>query len=87
ETLFIAATNHLEVIDKAILRRFQLRLKFTLPSKSELDSYYDKLLNNYPAPFRKIARKYDISYAEAQDIIHREVKKLIIEREESEEQK
>ncbi|WP_317132952.1 AAA family ATPase [Arenibacter lacus] len=87
DTLLIAATNHLEVIDKAILRRFQLRLKFTLPSKSELDSYYDELLINYPTAFRKITRKYDISYAEAQDIIHREVKKLIIEREESKEQK
>ncbi len=87
DTLLIAATNHLEVIDRAILRRFQLRLKFTLPSANQLDSYYDELLNKYPAPFRNITREYDVSYAEAQDIIHREVKKLIIEREESKEQK
>ncbi|MDX1363489.1 AAA family ATPase [Arenibacter latericius] len=86
DTLLIAATNHIEIIDKAILRRFQLRLKFELPSKKELDSYYDELLNRYPEQLRHIARKYDISYAEAQDIIHTEVKKLIIEREEQKEQ-
>ncbi|GGW21843.1 AAA family ATPase [Arenibacter certesii] len=82
DTLLIAATNHIEIIDKAVLRRFQLRLKFELPSRKELDSYYDELLNRYPEKLQDIERKYDISYAEAKDIIHREVKKLIIEWEE-----
>lgn len=82
DTLLIAATNHLEIIDKAVLRRFQLRMKFELPSKNELDTYYGELLARFPEKYRSIPRKYEISYAEAQDIIHREVKRQIIEDEE-----
>ncbi len=82
DTLLIAATNHVDIIDRAILRRFQLRLQFDLPTHDELDGYYLELLGRYPKIFRKIERKYNISYAEAQDIIHRAVKKQIIENEE-----
>ncbi|HUH45678.1 MAG TPA: ATP-binding protein [Arenibacter sp.] len=82
DTLLIAATNHVDIIDKAILRRFQLQLKFDLPTHDELDNYYTELLGKYPAIYWDIKRQYDISYAEAQDIVHRAVKKQIIENEE-----
>ncbi|WP_028892966.1 AAA family ATPase [Tenacibaculum sp. 47A_GOM-205m] len=82
DVLLIAATNHSSVIDTALLRRFQLKLKFEAPSESELDSYYETLLQQFPEEFRKVNRVYDISYAEAKDITFRAVKNKIIEKEE-----
>lgn len=83
EVLLIAATNHSKVIDTALLRRFQLKLKFELPTSLELDSYYNSLLEKFPEEFRNIKRSYNISYAEAKDIAFRAVKTAIIENEES----
>lgn len=82
DVLLIAATNHSSVIDTALLRRFQLKLKFETPSESDLDSYYETLLQQFPEEFRKVNRVYDISYAEAKDITFRAVKNKIIEKEE-----
>ncbi|MDP2541930.1 ATPase [Tenacibaculum discolor] len=82
DVLLIAATNHSSVIDTALLRRFQLKLKFEAPSESDLDSYYETLLQQFPEEFRKVNRVYDISYAEAKDITFRAVKNKIIEKEE-----
>lgn len=66
-TLLIAATNHPEIIDPALLRRFQLRLSFDMPARDMLDGYYDKLLSRFPARLTNIERKYNISFAEARD--------------------
>ncbi|CAM1367960.1 AAA family ATPase [Tenacibaculum soleae] len=84
-TLLIAATNHSGIIDSALLRRFQLKLKFEAPNNEELDNYYDALLTQFPEEFRKLERCYSISYAEAKDITFRAVKNKIIENEEAKE--
>lgn len=78
DSLLICATNHYHSIDTALLRRFQLQLKFEMPHQNELDVYYDTILETFPAPFRDIPRKYQISYAEAKDYIHTLMKKQII---------
>lgn len=78
DSLLICATNHYHTIDTALLRRFQLRLQFEMPSESELDLYYDKLLSNFPTHLQDIPRKYVISYAEAKDYVHTIMKKQII---------
>jgi SpoVK/Ycf46/Vps4 family AAA+-type ATPase len=83
QTLLIAATNHSSIIDTALLRRFQLKLKFEAPTTDELDRYYDKLLMPFPEKFRTIARTYAISYAEAKDIALRAVKNQVIAIEEA----
>lgn len=78
DTLLICATNFYNSIDKAILRRFQIRLKFEMPNNEELDIYYDKLLLHFPDHLQDIPRKYDLSYAEAKDYIHTTMKRQII---------
>ncbi|WP_326493156.1 AAA family ATPase [Chryseobacterium sp. SL1] len=65
--LLLCATNHPEIIDTALLRRFQLRIDYELPSKQFLDDFYDDLLMKFPADLRNIDRKYDVSFAEAKD--------------------
>lgn len=87
DTILIAATNHSSIIDTALLKRFQLKLKFEAPNDNELDSYYDSLLTPFPEEFRHVDRGYAISYAEAKDITYRAVKNNIIAAEEAKEPK
>ncbi len=83
--LLICATNHPEIIDIALMRRFQLRINFEMPSKEILDAYYDKLLTSFPLEMQLIERKYNISFAEAKDYTFTIVKAALIEKLEKEE--
>ena len=86
--LLICATNHVEMIDKALLRRFQLRINFEMPASKVLDYYYDGLLNSFPDNLKNIIRKYNISFAEAKDDALTQVKnKLITQLEKTETRK
>ena len=76
--LLICATNHVEMIDKALLRRFQLRINFEMPSQHVLDNYYDSILSDFPEQLKKINRKYEISFAEAKDDALTQVKNILI---------
>lgn len=76
--LLICATNFYNSIDSALLRRFQIKLNFEMPNKSQLDLYYDKILNEFPIHFQDIKRKYGISYAEVKDYVNTTMKGLII---------
>lgn len=81
KSILIAATNQIQMIDEALVRRFELKLEFTLPSRKILDDYYDKLLQKYPTEFTKLERLYDISFAEAKNHVFKEVKNNIIKAE------
>lgn len=76
--ILIAATNQIQMIDEALLRRFELKLEFISPSEQVLDSYYDKLLARYPVKYQNVERKYGISFSEAKDFVFRQVKNNII---------
>ncbi|RYE33434.1 MAG: AAA family ATPase, partial [Sphingobacteriales bacterium] len=65
DAIMVAATNHLPVLDEAIVRRFQLKIGFELPTTHVLDNYYSKLLSAFPTSLREIKRVYHISFAEA----------------------
>lgn len=82
DVLLIAATNYKKAIDSALLRRFQLKLKFELPSNMQLDIYYEYLLLKFSNLNIQFDRVYNVSYAEAKYITYREVKNKIIEIEE-----
>ncbi|WP_433901322.1 AAA family ATPase [Sphingobacterium puteale] len=78
EAVLIAATNHPEILDTAIVRRFQLRLAFELPTQVQLDTYYDTLFLPFPQYDPLVSRIYGISYAEAKDYTYNAVKFLLI---------
>jgi SpoVK/Ycf46/Vps4 family AAA+-type ATPase len=77
--VLICATNFFELLDTAIVRRFQLKLKFEMPTTAELDVYYDDLLRPFPTRFQNLERKYQISYAEVKDYVHTGMKKRILD--------
>ena len=68
----IAATNHSELLDRAVWRRFQFRLGLPAPGEKELTEYFDRFLTSFDkhpgikAP--SIAKRLGaISYAEAEE--------------------
>lgn len=79
KALLICATNHPEIIDNALMRRFQLRVNFEMPDAATLDRYYDSLLARFPENLHGIKRSYDISFAEAKDSCLTQVKTLLIQ--------
>lgn len=78
--LLLCATNHAEIIDTAIIRRFQLKINYKMPSRDFLDEYYDHLLSQFPEELRNIERKYEISFAEAKDYTFTVVKGNLIKK-------
>lgn len=77
-TLLICATNHIAIIDTALLRRFQIKLNYELPSQESLDVYYDSILSNFPKNICNVKRSYGISYAEAKDSVLQQIKANVI---------
>ena len=80
-TIIIAATNQIDLIDEALIRRFELKLEFHNPSKIDLDRLYDQLIFKYPQEYQKVSRVYGISFAEAETIVLQDVKENIIQSE------
>ena len=78
DALLICATNHPEIIDVALLRRFQLSIQFEMPTKEVLDKYYNQLLSPFPKELQLIERKYQISFAEAKDYTYTLIKSKLI---------
>ncbi len=68
--IVIAATNHAELLDRAVWRRFQLRLDFPAPDRTMLAAYVDRLIRGWPEKPRTTAAVIaeaigKASYAEA----------------------
>ena len=70
--LVIAATNHAELLDRAVWRRFQMRLSFPAPKRSEVEEFLGRSISRWPeAPsisVHKLAGKLgSINYSEITD--------------------
>lgn len=70
--IVIAATNHAELLDRAVWRRFQLRQAFPAPDSKQLESFVRRVIADWPdCPSMSVAsvvrRLGSISYAEALD--------------------
>ncbi|SMO67867.1 ATPase family associated with various cellular activities (AAA) [Chryseobacterium rhizoplanae] len=84
-SLLLCATNHPEIIDTALLRRFQLKINYEMPSAEILDTFYDQLLDQFPEDMRTIDRKCSVSFAEAKDYALTSVKAALIKKLEAKE--
>lgn len=68
----VAATNHRELLDRAVWRRFELRLELPAPSMGEIATYLDRVFSQWPeVPFvrgEELSQSLgSLSYAEAED--------------------
>ena len=74
-TVVIAASNHSELLDRAVWRRFQIRLELPAPTPAQLARYFDgferKMGWSLGRSPESIAESLGaISYAEAEDFCH-----------------
>ena len=70
--IVIAATNHSELLDRAVWRRFQLRLRLPAPGEQELTKYFNRFLASFDRrpgiSAHTLAKRLGaISYAEAEE--------------------
>jgi len=70
--IIIVATNHAELLDRAVWRRFQLRLAFPAPRRKEIEVFLDRIMSSWPQkPSLSVgtiaSRIGPVSYAEALD--------------------
>jgi hypothetical protein len=68
----IAATNHAELLDRAVWRRFQLRLRFPAPDPATIAVFLDRTMAGWPEkpmidPGKLATRLGAISFAEVLD--------------------
>ncbi len=80
DVLLICATNHVDIIDSALIRRFQIRIQYEMPTQDELDDFYDNLLQRFPEELHPKARQYGLSFAEAKDNLFLIVKSNLIKK-------
>ena len=71
-TVVIAASNHSELLDRAVWRRFQFRLELPAPTLTQVGRYFEAFAKTMDGPLglgpRTIAKSLgDISYAEAEE--------------------
>jgi len=78
DAILIGATNQIQLIDEAILRRFDMKLEFANPTDEVLDGFYKDLLATYPKEYQAIQPQYGISFAEAKTLVVDQVKRNII---------
>lgn len=70
----VAATNHPELLDRAVWRRFQLRLELPPPTREQTREFFEKTATRIDIPFgyspRTLADKlYGASYSELEDFV------------------
>lgn len=70
--IVIAATNHAELLDRAVWRRFQLRLGLPAPDKTQIEVFLGRVMAQWPDQPRLSPRSLGaklgcVSYAEAID--------------------
>jgi SpoVK/Ycf46/Vps4 family AAA+-type ATPase len=74
-TIVVAATNHSELLDRAVWRRFQLRIRLPEPTARDLGRYFDRFLTSIEGVGRRISgaaiakRLGRISFAEAEEFV------------------
>ena len=71
-TVVVTATNHPELLDRAVWRRFQVRVELPRPSRQRLEMYFERFFSRFnedPGHTPSTLAKYltGISFAEAED--------------------
>ena len=71
-TVVVAASNHSELLDRAVWRRFQFRLELPAPTQAQLGRYFEAFAKRMDEPLgasaKTIAKALDnVSYAEAEE--------------------
>ena len=74
-TVVVAASNHSELLDRAVWRRFQLRLELPAPTRAQISRYFEAFASKMGEPLgvgtETMAKSLGkISYAEAEEFCY-----------------
>lgn len=82
----VAASNHPELLDKAVWRRFQIRLELSTPTRSQISKFISSISERTRTTFGLAAetmakRLYGANYAEIEEVCLTIVRKTILTQE------
>jgi SpoVK/Ycf46/Vps4 family AAA+-type ATPase len=82
--ILIAATNHPELLDRAVWRRFQIRATLPLPDREQIGRWFELLGSRFPQlGFSNAKRLYSrlvgASYSELQDLAHNVLRRRVLD--------
>jgi SpoVK/Ycf46/Vps4 family AAA+-type ATPase len=82
--ILIAATNHPELLDRAVWRRFQIRTNLPLPDQSQIAQWFDLLSLRFPQfDVSKVKRSFSqlegASYSELQDLAQDVLRRCVLD--------
>lgn len=82
--ILIAATNHPELLDRAVWRRFQVRATLPLPDKQQIGRWFELLGSRYPqlnfsTAKRSFSHLVGASYSELQDLAHNVLRRRVLD--------
>ncbi len=82
--ILIAATNHPELLDRAVWRRFQIRTNLPLPDQAQIAQWFDLLSLRFPQfDVSKVKRSFSqlegASYSELQDLAQDVLRRCVLD--------
>jgi AAA+ superfamily predicted ATPase len=82
--ILIAATNHPELLDRAVWRRFQIRTNLPLPDESQIAKWFDLLSLRFPQfnvtkAKRSFSQLQGASYSELQDLAQDVLRRCVLD--------
>jgi AAA+ superfamily predicted ATPase len=82
--ILIAATNHPDLLDRAVWRRFQIRATLPLPNKEQIARWFDLLVLRYPQlDISKAKRSFShlvgASYSELKDLAQDALRRSVLD--------
>ena len=82
--IFIAATNRTDMLDKAIIRRFDLRMAFNNPTDEQKIMYTEKYLNTYGLKWSDFYSQKEmlndaVSYSDMERILRLRHKEIVLQ--------
>ena len=82
--IIVTASNHPELLDRAVWRRFQIRLELPMPKQNQIECWFEKFEDNTDYQFglshRTLARSLKgLSFAEIEDFGHDVIRRIVLD--------
>lgn len=77
ESIIIAATNQIDLIDKALTRRFDLKIKLDLPDEKQIKNLIELTIKNTPFKIRE-SKKYESLISKMKGLSYYVIQKTLI---------
>lgn len=82
--ILVAATNHPDLLDRAVWRRFQIRINLPLPDREHIARWFELLASRFPQfnvekTKRSIPKLEGASYSELQDLAQDVLRRCVLD--------